>query len=188
MVVAEQAFGRAAAGAHVNGAVEFQDGAGRERHLGRIGRRDYRHAGNGAKRREVFERLRRSAIGTDVEAGMTGDDLGVAPCIGERQPRLFHRAQAEYREGRDDRNKPGGRQSAGCRHHVLLCNAELQQTLGMALAEMMHAGAAGDVGVEHDHLGKFVGEGGQCLAESFAKAVAAGADQCGGVSGHRAVP
>ena len=46
-----------------------------------------------------------------------------------------------------DRGKAAGR-----RHHVLFGDAELQEALGMALAEMMHAGAAGDVGVEHDDV------------------------------------
>ena len=152
VIVAEQALGGAAAGAHIDRAVEFQDRARRQRHLDRIGGRDHGHAGNGAERGEIFERLRRAAVGTDVETGMAGDDLGVAPRIGERQARLFDGAQAEDGEGRDDRDKTDRGQAAGRRHHVLFGDAELQQALGMALAEMMHAGAAGDVGVEHDDV------------------------------------
>ena len=76
-------------------------------------------------------------------------------------------------------SKPDRRHAARRRHHVLLGDAELDQALGMALAEMMHAGAAGDVGVQHHQLGKFVGQRRQRLAEGFAQGIAAGADQGG---------
>ena len=60
----------------------------------------------------------------------------------------------------------------------------------MALAEMMHAGAACDIRVEHDEFGKFIGESGKRLAEGFAQGIAAGADQGRRFSGrrHRAIP
>ncbi len=80
-------------------------------------------------------------------------------------------------------NKSYGGQAACRRHHVLLGDAELQEALGMAFAEMMHARAARDVGVEHDELGKFVGEAGQRFAERFAQGIAACADQGGCFSG-----
>jgi AcrR family transcriptional regulator len=48
---------RAAAGAHIDGAVEIDGGRGRQRHLVRIGGREDGHAGNGAEGGEVFERL-----------------------------------------------------------------------------------------------------------------------------------
>ena len=143
---------RAAAGAHIDRAVEFQNRARGQRHFDRIGRRNHRHAGNGAEGGQVFQRLRRAAIGSDIQAGMAGDDLGVAPRIGERKPRLFDGAQAEHGEGRDDGQQADRGQAAGRRHHVLLGDAELQEAFGMALAEMMHAGAARDIGVEHHEL------------------------------------
>ncbi len=109
---------------------------------------------------------------------MAGHDLGVAPGIAERQPRLFDGAQAEDREGGDHGDQADRRQAARRRHHVLLGDAELDQALGMALAEMMHAGAAGDVGVQHHQLGKFVAQRRQGLAEGFAQGIAVG-DQGG---------
>ena len=48
----------------------------------------------------------------------------------------------------------------------------------MGFAEMMHARAAGDVGVEHHQLGKFIAQRGQGLAEGFAQGIAVG-DQGG---------
>ena len=98
----EQARRGAAARAHIDGAVEVENGARGEGHLHGIGGRDDRHARNGAEGRDVFQALRRAAVGPGIEPGMARDDLHIAPCIGDRKPRLLERAQAEHREGGDD--------------------------------------------------------------------------------------
>jgi hypothetical protein len=107
------------------------------------------------------------------------------------EPRLFDGAQAEDGERRHHGHEAHSRKTAGRRHHVLLGDAELQETVGMRLAEMMRARAARDVGIEHDKLREFVSELRQSLAEGFAQGIAARADQGGGgIRGrfHRANP
>src|ERR1051325_8276651 len=79
VVVRKKALGRVASGTHVNGTVEIQDGARGKGRFHGIGRRDEGHAGKGAKRRKVFERLHRTAVRARVEAGMARHDFGVAP-------------------------------------------------------------------------------------------------------------
>ena len=75
--------------------------------------------------------------------------------------------------------RPDRGHAAGRRHHVLFGDAELDEALGMGFAEMMHAGAAGDIGVQHHELGKFIGQRRQRLAEGFAQGIAVGRDQGG---------
>ena len=41
----------------------------------------------------------------------------------------------------------------------------------MTLAKVMHSGAARDIGVEYDDLGKLVGKPGKCFSERFAQTV-----------------
>ena len=178
VVVAEHAPGRAAAGAHIDRAFEFQHRARRQRHLGGIGRRNHRHAGNGAERGHVFQRLRRTAVRADIEAGMRRHDLGVAAGISERQTRLLHRAQTKHGEGGDDGDESCCSQTTRRRHHVLFGDAELQETVGMALAEMVHARAARNIRIQHDNILEFVGEARECFAKSFAQRIIALRNQC----------
>jgi len=44
----------------------------------------------------------------------------------------------------------------------------------MGFAEMMHAGAAGDIGIQHDQTGELIAQLRQCLAEGFAQGIAVG--------------
>ena len=41
---------------------------------------------------------------------------------------------------------------------VIFSDAELQEAVGMTLAEVMHARAAGDIGVEHHEIGNLIGK------------------------------
>ncbi len=172
VIVAEQPRARAASGAHIDRAVEIEHRLGRERHFDRIGGRDHGHAGDGAERGQILQRLRRAAVGSDIEARMAGDDLHVALGVGNGEPRLFDRAQAEHGEGRDDGKQADGGDAARRRHHVLLGDAELEEAVGMRLAEMMHAGTAGDVGVQHDERADIRRETGERSAEGFAQRIA----------------
>ena len=79
-------------------------------------------------------------------------------------------------------------QKNAARVYTLLGDGELQEALGMAFAEIMHAGAAGDVGVEHHELGEFVGQARQRLAERLTQRVAARSDERGGFRRHRETP
>lgn len=100
------ALRRAAAGAHVDRAIEFEHGFGRLTHLFGIGGRNDGHAGNGAKGGDVLQRLCGAAVGTNVDARMARDDFYVAACIGDRKAGLLDGAQAEDGESRDHGHGP----------------------------------------------------------------------------------
>jgi hypothetical protein len=94
--------------------------------------------------------------------------------------------KAEHGKGGDHRHQADGRHAARRRHHVLLGDAELDEAVRVAFAEVMHAGAAGNIGVQHHQLGKLVGQCRQRLAEGFAQGIAVGGNQ--GRARHRAGP
>ena len=104
--------------------------------------------------------------GPTSRPGWLATILALRLAIADRKPRLFEGARQEDGKARDDRKHAGRGQAAGRRHHVLFGDAELDQPLGIGLAEMMHAGAAGDVGVENDELGKFVGQAVRALPKA----------------------
>ena len=103
---------------------------------------------------------------------MAGDDLGIAPGVTDRKLGLFIGPLEEAGEARDDGDHADRGEAAGRRHHVLFGDAELDQPVGMGLAPVMHAGAAGDVRVEHDDFGKLAGQTRKRLAEGFAQRIA----------------
>jgi hypothetical protein len=82
---------------------------------------------------------------------------------------LLQSAEAENGKCRDKRDDPSARKASRRSHHVLLGDPELKEALGVALTKMMHAGASGNVGIEHHKIWVPGGQLDQGLAECLAK-------------------
>lgn len=113
VILAEDPFCIAAAGAHVNGSVKFENGFCRKAHFGWIGRRNHRHSRDGAVGSHILKGLCGAAVGADIKARVTGDDLHIAARIGDRKSGLFDSAKAKDGKCCYDRNEAGCSHAAG---------------------------------------------------------------------------
>ncbi len=116
---------QAAAGAHIDRAVKFENRTGWPapfRWRRRARSRSCREWP--PERGQIFQALGRTAIGADIQARMAGDDLGVAPRVAKRQARLFDGAQAETARW----SPPASRPTAPCRRPPPSCSVRQCRT------------------------------------------------------------
>jgi len=148
-----------AAETHVGRAVIVEQGFGRETHFVAVARAEHCHAGDRAHEGEVLDALMGRAVFADGQAAVAAHDLDVQMRVADGVAHLLPGAAGcEHGEGVDKGLVAAERHAAGDADHVGLGDAHVEEALGMRFFKEFGHGRAGEVGVEHDKLGIFVGQ------------------------------
>ena len=151
--------------------LEHRLGGGLGRRL--VGRDDHDEAGQRAGEGDVLDAHLRCAVFADRDAGVAADDLDVQVRIGDRHPQLVVGVAGDERgEAGDQARLARAGQAAGDADEVALGDADVEEPVGVLLAEPLGPGRVAHVGVDDDEVGMVGPEGFEGPAEGVARRLA----------------